>query len=316
MILKSHSIKLNNGNTLSITEYFTNEPKIEDEIVLFLNSSFFNQDQWRNVLKLLQSLNSSNKSFRYFTYDYAGIGKSNYSAENISINQFMMEINAIVNWLGKDKIHIFGTSLGAWIGLNLCVSNPKIIKSFVGYGNLAPYLPNFKELRLKRFKSIKTSFSYIESFMDNSIEKSNWDVLFHHFYVPVFFQHLFDSIGNSKSVENTKKILSKLLFPMVKGNKIAFIPKYYEYIIDTMIKEGQSLYSQLSKIPKDIPILFMNGKKDLIAVPSMSEDLHNKILHSKLVLFEDLGHGSILLGKGNKKIMEKYIQFIIYHNIE
>lgn len=310
MIPKSHSIKLNNGNTLSITEYFTNELTIDDEIVLFLNSSFFNQDQWRNVLKFLQSLIPTEKSYRFITYDYAGIGKSEFSAKKIYINQFMDEINAIVNWLGKDKIHIFGTSLGAWIGLNLCVSNPKIIKSFVGYGNLAPYLSNFKELRLSRFKSIKSSFSHIESFMDNSIEKSNWDVLFQHFYMPVFFQHMFDSIGNSKSVKNTKKILSKLLFPMVKGNKIALIPKYYEYITNTMIEEGQSLYSQLSKISKDLPILFMNGKKDLIAVPSMSEDLHRQICHSKLDLFEELGHGSILLGKGNRKIMEHYIQFI------
>ncbi|MHA1647755.1 MAG: alpha/beta fold hydrolase [Promethearchaeota archaeon] len=311
MIRKSHSIKMNNGITLSITEYFTNdESKIDGDIVLFLNSSFFNQNQWRNVLKLFHSLNPTKKSYRFITFDYAGIGKSEYSAKNICIDQFMDEINAIVNWLGKDKIHIFGTSIGAWIGLNLCVSNPKIIKSFVGYGNLAPYLPNFKEHRLTRFKSIETSFSYIESFMKDSIEKSNWDVLFHHFYIPVFFQNLFDSIGNPQSVENTKRILSKLLFPMVKGNKIALIPKYYEYIIDTMIKEGQSLYSQLSKIPKDLPILLMNGKKDLIALPSMSEDLHNQILHSKLVIFEELGHGSILLGKGNKKIMKQYIQFI------
>ena len=310
MILKSHSIKLNNGNTLSITEYFTNELKIDDEIVLFLNSSYFNQNQWRNVLKILQSLIPTKKSFRFITYDYAGIGKSEFSAKKICINQFIDEIDAIVKWLGKDKIHIFGTSLGAWIGLNLCVSNPKIIKSFVGYGNLAPYLSNFKELRLSRFKSIKSSFSHIESFMDNSIEKSNWDVLFQHFYMPVFFQHMFNSIENSKSVENAKKILSKLLFPMVKGNKIALIPKYYEYIIDTMIKEGQSLNSQLSKIPKDLPILFMNGKKDLIAVPSMSEDLHNQIFHSKIDIFEELSHGSIILGKGNKKIVERYIQFL------
>ena len=71
---------------------------------------------------------------------------------------------------------------------------------------------------------------------------------------------------------------------MVKGNKIGLIPKYYDYISDTMIKEGQSLFSQLSKIPKELPVLFMNGKKDLIAIHSMSKDLHNRIKHSEFFL--------------------------------
>ena len=42
----------------------------------------------------------------------------------------------------------------------------------------------------------------------------------------------------------------------------------------------------------------------------MSFYLNKKINHSKLTLFDNLGHGSILLGKGNKKIMEKYIDFL------
>ncbi|MHA1720713.1 MAG: alpha/beta hydrolase [Promethearchaeota archaeon] len=312
MQFKLHSLKINDKIILSITEYFLEiEPKVDDEVILFLNSSFFNQNQWKNVLKIFSSLIPPTKSFRFITYDYAGIGKSHYFTREISINQFMDEIKAIVNWLKKDKVHIFGISIGSWIGLNLCVSHPEIIKSFAGFGNLAPYMPNFKKLRLNRFQSIKSSYSYIETYMNDSIDKSNWNILFNHFYIPVFFQDLVDSIKNSQSAENTKKILSKLLFPMVKGNKIGLIPKYYDYISDTMIKEGQSLFSQLSKIPKELPVLFMNGKKDLIAIHSMSKDLHNRIKHSELILFDELGHGSILLGKGNKIIVKHYIQFLM-----
>ena len=94
--------------SLSVTEFFTHEKhRIDEEMVLFLNSSFFNQGQWKNILKFLHSALPQEKSFRFITYDYAGIGKSHYVATDIRITQFLDEIKAIINWLGTDKIHIF-----------------------------------------------------------------------------------------------------------------------------------------------------------------------------------------------------------------
>ena len=306
MIHKSHSIKLYNDITLSITEYLPIDGN-DHEVIIFLNSSFFNQYQWKRALEILYSLLPIGKKFRFITYDYSGIGKSTYIPRKLSINNFLEEFNAVVRWTKKKSVHVFGMSIGAWVGLNLCIHSRNIIKSFAGYGNLAPYISNFKELRYNRFQSIESSFIHLNPYFQDSINQSNWDVLFKNFYIPVFFQNL----QNNNSTENSKRILSKLIYPNVEGNKIALIPDYFNYITNTMIEEGKKLVSKFSNNLK-IPILFMNGKKDTITFPKMTKDLHKKIHHSEIKIFEDLGHGSILLGKGNRKIMEKYIQFLTH----
>ncbi len=200
-------------------------------------------------------------------------------------------------------------SIGSWIGLNLCVFHPERVKSFIGYGNLAPYLPNFKSMRMERFDIIKDSFPYLEKLQTSSINLDNWPTLFNQFYIPVFFNHLFTDISDQKT-NNAKKILARIIFPLVQGNKIALIQEYYEYIVNTMISEGIALIPLLSHISSDVPIMFINGADDPIANPYMSRDLHSKIEHSQLEILPNLGHGSVILGKGNKKIMKLVLKFI------
>lgn len=106
------------------------------------------------------------------------------------------------------------------------------------------------------------------------------------------------------------RILRKLLFSNVKGNDINFFYDYYEYITKTIINEGRELLDLLEKTILNIPILLFNGKEDNIASYEMSLNLHQKISYSKLVLLDNFGHGSVLLGKGNKKIIEEYVKLI------
>lgn len=107
-----------------------------------------------------------------------------------------------------------------------------------------------------------------------------------------------------------EQTLAKLLFPFVKSNKIDFLIDYYKYISETIITEGKDLIKKFGSNKYKIPILFMNGKKDTIAPFSMTLDLNKRIPKSKIYLFEELGHGNLILGKGNKKIMKTYIKFI------
>jgi hypothetical protein len=54
----------------------------------------------------------------------------------------------------------------------------------------------------------------------------------------------------------------------------------------------------------------MNGKKDQITNSNMCEDLSKRIRHSETRYFDELGHGSMILGKGLKEIIDSYLDFL------
>ncbi|UYP47321.1 Putative aminoacrylate hydrolase RutD [Candidatus Lokiarchaeum ossiferum] len=310
MMKKNHSVALSQTINLSVLEFYPPKTEINQlQTIILLNSSFFNQNQWNNGLKVLFSLLPENHHFRFITYDYSGVGGSDYENAKISIDNFMDEFFSILTYFDLQKVHVFGMSIGSWIALNLTAKYPQRIRSFVGYGNLAPYLPNFQLMRQKRFESIKESFVSIKTLSSHSIDENNWLTLFNQFYIPVFFDHI-KSDNSENSFNNARRILAKIVYPMVKGNKMALIPDYYDYIVNTMVKEGNELLPLLTQISPLIPVMFLNGEIDPIAPPLMSSDLHSKIKHSKLEILPKLGHGSVILGKGNKKIMELYLEFI------
>lgn len=217
----------------------------------------------------------------------------------------MEELEAIIKWAGNDRVHLFGISIGAWIGLNAYILKPQFIKSYLGYGNLAPYHKSFKDSILE-FKKCENFLNEFKNFKQKQIDSSNWMTIFEQFYIPFFFPEL----KALKSGSNSKKIMARIIFPIVKGNKIDFFYDYYQYLTKTIIQEGEKLLKKIDSHHKNVPVFFMNGKKDIIANPIMTYDLNKKFPHSRLKIFENLGHGSILLGKGNNKIMESYVNFL------
>lgn len=284
--------------------YEESREKEESDVIIFLNSSFFNQNQWKSIIPKFNALLAKEKIFKYITYDYAGVGESTYNSKNLTIQDFLEEFKAVANWTGAKKIHIFGMSIGAWIGLNACLHMPDLIKSYLGFGNLAPYHEIYYKSILE-FQKLKPFLDEFKHLKNEKIEESNWNNIFEHFFIPFFFPEGFNK-ENCKS----KKILSNLIYAMAKGSQLVFFYDYYEYLIKTIIKEGNNLLKEIEKYKLRMPILFINGEKDNIANPEMAIDLNHKFHNSSLILLENIGHGSILLGKGNKLLLNTYIEFL------
>ncbi|MHA1583991.1 MAG: hypothetical protein ACTSWL_01955, partial [Promethearchaeota archaeon] len=98
---ESLTLKLENLTELSVTLHYSEEFHSFKQIllkpvipILFLNSSFFNQKQWKKSIRFLdKKLKSLKFQFPlYITYDYSGIGKSTYIHHSISINDYLFEI--------------------------------------------------------------------------------------------------------------------------------------------------------------------------------------------------------------------------------
>jgi pimeloyl-ACP methyl ester carboxylesterase len=307
--LQENEIELINGKKISCSIYLdAHDQKNDGDFtnILFLNSSFFNRLQWKKLISELTANIQSSKPIRYITYDYAEFSAKQHIPHTIEISDFLLELDALLKYFMIEKINLFGISIGAWIGLNYLIAYPNKIQTYCGYGNLAPFIPEYNEMRKERFDYIRNSVDFVNQTDEITITESNWDFYFDRFYLPTFFNSLHQITLNQKTIE----IFKRILFPMVKGNNMAILADYYFYITNTMIEEAKELEGNLSKIPKIQPILLLNGLEDNIAYPEMTQAIHAHIPHSKMELFEKLGHGSLLLGKGLKPIISSYSHFL------
>lgn len=276
------------------------------EYILLLNSSFFNQFQWKKLVESFSKYNKSSQKYRIITYDYSGIGKSNYKSHRITIDDFLHECETIMKYYHINEVHLFGASIGSWIGLNYVISHPEKVKSFCGYGNIAPFISDFRLLRKDRFTKIEHNLAFLPKKEDLKITKENWNEIFENFYAPTFFSHL----ENRSNSNKTLNILARILFPLVSGNDLLQFHDYYTYIISEMVPEGMKIEEQLGNISTNIPILLMNGELDNIAPRIMTDEIASRISHSETKIIKGLEHGSVFLGKGLNQILENYTYFL------
>lgn len=318
MITENKKIQLNNEVVIDINiflkEIHLNISKNDLNSILFMNSAFFNKEQWKNIISLLNSMIDDIYPIQYITYDYSGIGDSSYAPHKIDIDDFILEFKSIINLLKLDKIHIFSMSLGTWVGLNVFLNEPKYISSYTGYGVLSPLSPKFDLLRKERFNKMQRSLIELSHLKKYKIHEDNWDQIMNAFYIPIFFPE-FELNESDRIQHRMNNMLQKMLFPYVKGNYIEMFYDYYQYITETMFKEREKTLNLISCANSNIPVLIMNGKLDKITPYEMCLDLSQRLKNSQHFLFDKLGHGSIILGKGIDEILNEYLRFLYSKNL-
>ena len=177
----------------------------------------------------------------FLALEYSGHGKSFGKFTNGNISKWTLQANLLIKKIvKKNKIFLIGSSMGAWISLNLFKNNKNKIKGFLGIGSAPEFLEGlmWNKFSKKMKKEIKTN---------KIINLKHGD-----YEYPISLQLIKD--GQKNRVFH-KKINHKFNVTMVHGHKDESVPVDYS-----------------RKVLK----IFKNSKKKLVIVKNGDHSLSNK----------------------------------------
>ena len=191
--------------------------------IVFLHG--FMSDLEGNKPKALLNFSKKNK-LGFLALEYSGHGKSSGKFTNGNISKWSKETSILIKKIvGKNKIILVGSSMGAWISLIQFQYFKKQIKGFLGIGSAPEFL---ERLMWKKFK-IKEK---------REIKKNGIINLKHGDYeYPITYQLIKD--GRKNKVLH-KKIYQNINVTMVHGNKDESVPVSYSKKILKIFKNSKN----------------------------------------------------------------------------
>tara|TARA_Y100000768_G_C23777016_1_gene586109 strand:- start:153 stop:794 length:642 start_codon:yes stop_codon:yes gene_type:complete len=149
----------------------------------------------------------------FLALEYSGHGKSSGKFTDGNISKWTTESRLVIKKIiKKNKFIVIGSSMGAWISLNLFKYYKKQIKGFLGIGSAPDFL---EKLMWKKFSKK----------MKKEIKIKGKIYLKHGKYeYPITFQLIKD--GRKNKVLN-KKIKSNIKITMIHGEKDNVVPVSY-----------------------------------------------------------------------------------------
>ena len=177
-------------------------------------------DKPKNFLKYCKK-----RKLGFLAIEYSGHGKSSGKFTKGNISKWTMEVKiAIRKVINKKSFILVGSSMGAWLALNIFKNYKKQIKGFLGIGSAPEFL---ERLMWKKFsKKIKKEI----------IEKKIYQLKHGEYEYPITHQIIKD--GRKNKVLN-KKYNSKIPVTMVHGSKDEVVPLSYSKKILNNFKKAK-----------------------------------------------------------------------------
>lgn len=114
----------------------------EGEVVVLLHSGFTDLRLWDDQFNLL------GKHFKVVRYDIRGFGESDRPNEPFS---HFEDLKELLNYLGIEKAHLVGVSMGGSIAIDFTLQYPELVKCLILSGpSLKGYNPIFDEASKQR----------------------------------------------------------------------------------------------------------------------------------------------------------------------
>ena len=177
-------------------------------------------DKPKNFLKYCKK-----RKLGFLAIEYSGHGKSSGKFTKGNISKWTMEVKiAIRKVINKKSFILVGSSMGAWLALNIFKNYKKQIKGFLGIGSAPEFL---ERLMWKKFsKKIKKEI----------IKKKIYQLKHGEYEYPITHQIIKD--GRKNKVLN-KKYNSKIPVTMVHGSKDEVVPVNYSKKILNNFKKAK-----------------------------------------------------------------------------
>tara|TARA_Y100000768_G_scaffold244549_1_gene185389 strand:- start:151 stop:906 length:756 start_codon:yes stop_codon:yes gene_type:complete len=165
-------------------------------------------DKPKNFLKYCKK-----RKLGFLAIEYSGHGKSSGKFTKGNISKWTMEVKiAIRKVINKKSFILVGSSMGAWLALNIFKNYKKQIKGFLGIGSAPEFL---ERLMWNKFsKKIKKEI----------IKKKIYQLKHGEYEYPITYQIIKD--GRKNKVLN-KKYNLKIPVTMIHGSKDEVVPVSY-----------------------------------------------------------------------------------------
>jgi len=213
------------------------------------------------------------KKYRVIALDLRGHGKSDKVGEEYSFPIFAKDVIGLLDKLGIDKAYFCGVSMGGGVALQIALSYPERVKGLILVDTAA---------RVSE-QTAKVLSKWVELF-----QKEGFDAYFDQEIKDVFHPSFIEA--NPGLIKQIKEV-----------------SRHRD--LQTVIKAATGLRAfnfvdQLSKI--SVPTLIVHGEDDRVVPVEEARLLHEKIPNSKLVVFSECGHGTIVekAQEFNKVVME------------
>lgn len=250
------------GNNISITinnlsvSYNDHGPD-DAPVIIFIHGFPLNKSMWDIQVEVLK------ENYRVIAYDIRGHGNSDSGIDEFFIELFVYDLLHLMEKLGIEKSILCGLSMGGYIALNAVLKHPDRFDGLIlNDTQCIADTPEIKENRCQAIIRI----------MKNGVEQ----------YADEIIKNLFapESFTKKKNVITAVKEM------------IISTPK--QSLCNTLhaLAERKETCDQLPEI--NIPVLIMVGKEDKITPIAAAQQMHEKILNSKLEIIQQAGHLSNL----------------------
>ncbi|MER7775852.1 alpha/beta hydrolase [Streptomyces sp. NPDC096191] len=206
------------------------------------------------------------KGRHVIAFDQRGVGASTGQVPD-SIEAMADDAYTFITALGFDKIDIFSFSLGGMIAQALVVKHPELVRKLVLTGT-GP----------KGGKDI-----------DKVARTTYWDILRATLTRSDPKEFLF--FNRNTTGKPAARAFVNRLKERTTDRDAKIKTKAFQTQLKAIKKWGRSTTDDLSTITQ--PTLIANGDNDRMVPSVLSEDLHQRIKHSELIIYPDSGHGGI-----------------------
>ena len=250
------------GNKINITinnltvSYSDHGPD-DAPVIIFIHGFPLNKSMWNIQVEALK------ENYRVIAYDIRGHGNSDAGIDEFSIELFVIDLLRLMEKLKIEKSILCGLSLGGYIALNAVLKHPDRFDGLIlNDTQCIADTPEIKENRCNAIISIKEKG--VEQYADEIIKK-------------LFAQETFTK--NKNVVDAVKEMI---------------ISTQKQSLCNTLhaLAERKETCDQLPEI--NIPVLIMVGQEDKITPIAAAQQMHEKILNSKLEIIQQAGHLSNL----------------------
>ena len=200
------------------------------------------------------------------TFDNRGVGASTGTVPD-SVEAMADDAYSFITALGFDTIDAFGFSLGGMVVQDLAVKHPQLVRKIVLTGtgprggkhiDKVPGVTYFDMLRAALTRSDPKEF--------------------------LFFNR--DAVGKAAGKAFVRRLQERTHDRDKDISLVAFRTQ-----LTAITKYGRSAPSDLSKLRQ--PTLIANGDNDRMVPSVLSNDLHDRIDGSQLIIYPNSGHGGI-----------------------
>lgn len=208
-------------------------------------------------------LQDNKKHLRIITYDLRGHGKSDVGDGQYTIELFVDDFIALLDYLKLTKAILCGFSMGGYIALRAIERNPDRFSALVLCDTMSA--ADSTEAKVRRANTIK------------QIKREGVERFAEGFLKAVFAPQTFDAKPD---------IIDEIKRTILSNSPLGICGALLAMAGRTDTTEG------LSKI--NVPTLILVGEHDAVTPPSAAKSMHERIPNSKLYLIDNAGHMSNL----------------------